>query len=202
MAMGVHHRDPQAARALHERALALWQLSGNRHAVQSGQYNLAVTDQNAGLNEQALQRLQPLIVEARTLHDWRRVAEAHNVAGNALCGLRRWAEAAAAFSASLQVAWRHATAYELAYPLWNQPRALAHLGRAADAARLASFAAVFWTERFGPLGASDRLDLRRIRRLACVQLGPAATARAWHDGESLALPAALALAGRVGSDQA
>ena len=198
----VHHRDPQAARALHERALALWQLSGNRHAVQSGQYNLAVTDQNAGLNEQALQRLQPLIAEARTLHDWRRVAEAHNVAGNALCGLRRWAEAAAAFSASLQVAWRHATAYELAYPLWNQPRALAHLGRAADAARLASFAAVFWTERFGPLGASDRLDLRRIRRLACVQLGPAATARAWHDGESLALPAALALAGRVGSDQA
>jgi len=197
----VHHRDPQAARALHERALALWQLSGNRHAVLSGQYNLAVTDQNAGLNEEALQRLQPLIAEARTLHDWRRVAEAHNVAGNALSGLQRWDEAAAAFGASLQVAWRHATAYELAYPLWNQPRALAHLGRAADAARLASFAAVFWTERFGPLGASDRLDLRRIRRLACVQLGPAATARAWQEGEALALPTALALAGPPGPDQ-
>lgn len=190
----VHLRDPQAARQLHERALALWRRTGNRHAVLSGEYNLAVTDQNQGLNEQALQRLRPLVDEAIALHDWRRVAEAHNVSGNALCGLRRWGQAAAAFAESLQAAWQHAGAYELAYPLWNLPRALAHLRHPADAAQLAAFAARFWTERFGPLGERDRLDLRRIRRLAGVQIGAQAVAQAWRAGEALALPAALELA--------
>lgn len=186
--------DPEAARALHERALSLWRGTGNRLAVLSGEYNLAVADQNQGLHAQALQRLQPLIAEAQALADWCRLSEAHNVAGNALGGLRRWAEAAAAHRAAVEVAWKHGTAYELAYPLWNLPRALAHLKEPAVAAQLAAFAARFWTDRFGTLGARDQCDLRRVRRLACVQIGREAVAAAWETGQALRVVDALALA--------
>lgn len=189
-------RDPDQVRALHERALALWRRTGNRYAALSGEYNLAVADQNRGCHAEALERLQPLIAEARALADWCRLSEARNVAGNALGGLRRWAEAAAEHRAAVEVAWAHGTAYELAYPLWNLPRALAHLGEPEAAVQLAAFAARFWTDRFGVLGARDQRDLRRVRRLACVQIGRPAVAAAWQAGEAMRVADALALARR------
>ena len=58
---------------------------------------------------------------------------------------------------------------------WNLPRALAHLCEPEAAVQLAAFAARFWTDRFGVLGARDQRDLRR---LACVQIGRPAVAAA------------------------
>jgi len=187
-------RDSVAGRALHEQALALWERLGNRHAVNSGRYNLAVSAQIAGRQQEALDRLAELETDARALHDWRRLSQSLNVRGNALMALRRWNEAADALRECIRVSWDGLALHELAYGLWNLPRALAHTGRAGDAATLAAFVARFWEARFGALTAADRVDLRRIRRLARCRLDAGALAAAAARGEALPLAAAVALA--------
>lgn len=179
---------------LHEQALALWQRLGNRHAVHSGLYNLAVTQQQAGRNAEVLVLLERLRASARELHDWRRLSQADNVAGNALCGLRRWDEAAQMLRGALRLAWQAMAPFELAYPLWNLPRALAHLRQPELALQLAAFAAAYWERGFGKLTDADRRDLLRTRRLAARQLDAARQAEAWAQGGTLELADAVALA--------
>jgi predicted ATPase len=186
--------DHGRARALHEQALDLWQRLGNRHAVHSGLYNLAVTEQLAGRNEDALLRLAQLEGSARQLHDWRRLSQAANVAGNALCDLRRWPQAADALRQALRLAWRTMAPYELAYPLWNLPRALAHLRQPELALQLAAFAAQYWERGFGKLTAADQRDLLRVRRLAARQIELRRIEAAWAQGAALSLGQAVALA--------
>ena len=67
-----HHRDHAQGERLHAQALALWESVGNRHAIESGRYNLAVCAQNTNRNAEALQRIEPIIASARALNDWRR----------------------------------------------------------------------------------------------------------------------------------
>ena len=186
--------DHAHAYALHERALALWQRVGNRHAVHSGLYNLAVTQQQAGRNAEVLALLDRLRVSASELHDWRRLSQASNVAGNALCDLRRWGEAAQMLREALRLAWQAMAPFELAYPLWNLPRALAHLRQPESALKLAAFAAAYWERGFGKLTDADRRDLLRARRLAARQLDLARLAAAWAEGTTLELAEAVALA--------
>jgi len=187
-------RDSVLGRALHAQALALWERLGNRHAINSGRYNLAVSAQLGGRQQEALERLAELEADARALHDWRRLSQSLNVRGNALMALRRWSEAADALRDCIRVSWEGLALHELAYGLWNLPRALAHIGRAEDAAALAAFVARFWEARFGALTAADRLDLRRVRRLARCRLDAGTLAAAAARGEALPLAAAVALA--------
>jgi predicted ATPase len=188
-----HHHDHAGAQALQRQALRVWQAMGNQHAVNGGRYNLAVIVESEGRHELALQALADIIQSARALHDWRRLSQALNVSGNALSELRRWPEAVAAFRECTLVAWRSMAPHDLAYGLWNLPRALAHVRRPEAAVQIAAFAAQFWQTRFGLLGEEDHFDLRRVRRLAAMQIGHARVAALWSLGERLALPDAVAL---------
>lgn len=195
-----HLQRPDDAMRLHRQALGLWRTLGNEHAVNSARYNLAAVTQSAGRHAEALQTLAEVLDSAAAQQDWRRLSQALNVYGNALSELRRWPEAVTAFRECLRIAWRHVAPHDLAYGLWNLPRALAHTREPEAALRIAAFAARFWETRFGALGRGDLHDLRRVRRLAAVQLGSLAAAdEALAQGAHLALPEAIALAlGRGG----
>jgi predicted ATPase len=187
-------RDHARGEALHAQALALWERLGNQHAINSGRYNLAVCAQYAARNLEALQRLDDVERSARRLGDWRRLSQSLNVRGNALCGLRRWDEAAASYRESVRLAWNGLAPYELIYGLWNLPRALAHLHRPEAAERLFGFAMRFWQQRFGPLSGADRRDVQRMRRLVGAQIAAPRAAALRDEGAELSLAEAVALA--------
>jgi predicted ATPase len=189
-----HHRDHAAGERLHAQALALWQRLGNRHAVHSGLYNLAVCAENAGRPALTLQRLEPVIAEARVLQDWRRLSQSLNVRGNALCDLRDYAQALAAYQDCVRTAWSCMASYDLAFGLWNLPRTLVRLRRPEAAAQLTGFAAAFWRERFGELAPADQRYLVRIRRLCARQLSADRVDVAWQEGARMPLAQAVALA--------
>jgi hypothetical protein len=189
-----HHRDHAGGERLHAQALALWRRLGNQHAVHSGLYNLAVCAENAGRPALTLQRIDPVIAEARALQDWRRLSQSLNVRGNALCDLRDYAQALTAYQDCVRTAWQCMASYDLAFGLWNLPRTLVRLRRPEAALQLMGFAAAFWRERFGELAAADQRYLVRIRRLCARQLSAEQLAAAWQLGERLPLPQAVALA--------
>lgn len=182
------------AEAQHRASLDLWTRVGNRHAINAGHYNLAVQAQNANRHAQALEQLAEVERSARELQDWRRLGQALNVRGNALCGLRRWAEAAASFRQAARLAWDQLTPHDLAYVLWNLPRALAHVRDPERAVLLGAFAESFWQSRFGRLSDSDRADMRRVRRLALRQIDAARVDALWRRGAEFTLAEATALA--------
>ncbi len=188
------HGDHAGAEALHARALALWEALGNQHAIDSGRYNLATSAQYAGRNVEVLERLACIVNSARRLHDWRRLSQSLNVRGNALSALRRWDEAVQTYRECIQLAWDGVAAHDLAYGLWNLPRALAHLRQPEAALQLAAFAAHFWETRFGALGAEDLHYLRLVRRLAARSVDAATSERLWAAGRRLSTPDAVALA--------
>lgn len=188
-----HGRHEEGER-LHAQALALWECTGNQHAINGGRYNLAVCAQNAGRNAVALERLAPVIASARALGDWRRLSHALNVRGNAHSGLRRWAQAVDDYRECIHIAWRGMSNYDLLYGLWNLPRALLHLRRAEQGLQLIACAHGHWLRDFGELHDDDRFELRRIRRLAACLLSPPQTQALWDQGAALTLAEAVSLA--------
>jgi tetratricopeptide (TPR) repeat protein len=188
------HRDHAAAQTLHEQALAGWQASGNQHAINSGLYNLAVCAQDAGHHRVAIEQLDRVVASVHALDDRRRLSQALNVRGNALSELRQWPAAVSAFRDSLREAWGAMAPYEIAFALWNMPRALAHVREPRLALQLAAFAERFWTTRFGALTPADHIDLRRVQRLCARQLDAAARRAEWLAGQQLELAAAVELA--------
>ncbi len=191
----VNHQGAHAeGEALHAQALALWEQGGNRHAINSGLYNLAVCAQNAGRHEETLARLAQIEPAARALQDWRRLSQVLNVRGNAHSELRHWREAVASFREGARLAWACLALHELAYVLWNLPRALAHARDPQRAVQIAAFAQVFWQTRFGPLSAADHRDLLRVRRLAARQLDAQRIDALNETGAALTLADAVRLA--------
>lgn len=194
-----HQRHHAEAAALHTRALALWAQGGNRHAINSGHYPLAVCAQQARRHPETRSRPDEFEPSARMLHDWRRVNPSLNVRGNALSGLRRWPEAVAVFRHGARLSWGGLALHEPAYVLWNMPRALAHVRRAEQALQMAGCAEAFSLAHFGQLTAADRHDMRRVRCLAARVLGEARRDapridQPWAQGARLALTEAVALA--------
>jgi predicted ATPase len=189
-----HHRDRVAGERLHAQALALWERLGNRHAINSGRYNLAVCAMNDGRNAEALARIEPVIAAARELQDWRRLSQAFNVRGNIRTGQRDWAAAVADYQDCIRIAWEQMAVFDLAHGLWNLPRPLARLRQPERAARLMSFAAHFWRTRFGDLADDDRIEMHRVQRLVARQIDLPTRLRCEEDGERLELARAVALA--------
>ncbi len=189
----LHRRHAEGER-LHARALALWERTGNQHAINSGRYNLAVCAQNAQRHAETLDRLAPVIDSARALGDWRRLSQSLNVRGNASSGLRQWEAALDDYRECIRIAWRGMSSYDLAYGLWNIPRALLHLRRPDQAVPLKAFADVHWRTHFGALHDQDLRDLRRIRRLALRQLPPKRFEARWREGAEMTLGEAVSLA--------
>jgi predicted ATPase len=190
------HRDHRLGETLHARALALWQRSGNRHAIASGRYNLAVCAQNANRHADCLRQLEPVIASARELQDWRRLSQSMNVRGNACAGLRDWPQAIRDYQECIRVAWASMDAYDLAFGLWNLPRALLHRDQADTAVRLQAFSVAFWRSGFGELSEGDERYLKRFERLAGRLMPRAAFLAAWHEGEQMVLSQAVSLAVR------
>jgi hypothetical protein len=91
-------------------------------------------------------------------------------------------------------------AHDLAYGLWNLPRALTHLRQPEAALQLAAFAAQFWETRFGALGAADLHYLRLVRRLAARSVDIATSDRLWAAGRRLSTADAVALAMQAASE--
>ena len=189
-----HHRDRVAGERLHARALALWEPLGNQHAINSGRYNLAVCAQNANRHRDALQLLEPIIASAGEQQDWRRLNQSLNVRGNAHSGLHQWAQAVNDYRQCIRIAWKGMASFDLAFGLWNLPRALAHQHQPENALRLMGYAAAFWRSRFGELSTDDVRDLRRVRRLAATQIDAARIAYLLREGEQLSLAQAVELA--------
>ncbi len=192
--MNAHYRDRATGERLHTEALALWERVGNQHAINSGRYNLAVAAQNIGQHAVALVGLEPIVADARELHDWRRLSQSLNVRGNAHSGLRAWSQAVGDYRECIRIAWTSMASFDLAHGLWNLPRALAHLHRPEIAIRLAAFAAFLWRTRFGELSVADRRYLLLVRRLAARQIPAARIEAEWREGERLSLAQAVALA--------
>ena len=160
--------------------------------MNAGFYALAVNAQNAGKNGLALDRLKPVLANARESDDRRLLAQALNVRGNALAGLRCWPEAMASFQESARVAWRALAFYELAFAFWNLPRVLAHMRLPELAARVAAFAERYWLETGGKITPSDRRDQRRVSRLVACQLQAGSIDDSRREGRRWTLPTALA----------
>jgi predicted ATPase len=190
----IAQRDLARAEALHAQALALWEEAGDAISANNGRYNLAVCALRARRFAQVLAQLDLVAAEATALHDWRLLSQAHNVAGEAHWGLRQWAAAAAAYRRSVELAWSTLAQQPLAYALWNLPHALARQRDPERAARLGAAAERFWVAQIGPLDAADQRQLRLLRRLVAVQIGPARTEAAWRAGAALGAAAAVALA--------
>lgn len=189
-----HYRDRAAGERLHAKALALWQLAGNQHAINSGRYNLAVCAQNAGRHRETVAQLGPIIASALEEQDWRRLNQSLNVRGNAYSGLRQWPLALADYQQCVRMAWSGMSSFDLAYGLWNLPRTLAHLRQPEAAVRLMACAAAFWCSRFGELRHDDRHYMRLVHRLVSKQLAAAQIASLSQAGEQLSLSQAVALA--------
>jgi predicted ATPase len=190
----IAERDYARGEALHRQALARWQQLGNLHVINGGLYNLAICDFNAGRFTQALQRVAGVCTTAREHEDWEQLSDALNLQGNTLAALRRWPEARDAYRDCLRLAWATMETHALAYGLWNLPTALAHLRQPESAVRLMSFAAHYWQRHFGALAASDQPHLRRVRRLAQVQVSAVRHDALWAEGAALPLAEAVALA--------
>ena len=170
---GAGHGSDAKAEALQRRALELWERLGNRHLINSGHYNLAVRAAARREWRECLQRIEGVCAVARTDRDWRQLSQALNVCGNALCGLRDWSGAHAAYLEAAEVAFAAADGIALCHALWNAPVALAHLRLPETAAAVMAFAAHHWQSNFGLLSARDQRELRHVRRLVQVQLGAA-----------------------------
>lgn len=188
-------RDPEAALGLQRRAIALWQDAGDRHGVNVGRCNLAMAltaHSQAGCLE-ALRLLDQVLTDTQAIGDLQQAAQASNLRGEALCRLRRWPEAARAYQGCVATAWAAAEPWPLHYGLWNLPRAWAHGRRPEAAARLMGFAEGHFAT-LGPLGATDRHELRRLWRLCACQ-APADDVARWRtEGARLTLAQAVRLA--------
>lgn len=188
-------RDFARGEALHREALALWSASGNRLAVHAGRYNLAMCAFNAHRWAEARALIEDVVASTQADDDWRQQCRALNLLGLILAEAHDWAAALDAYRRCVDLAWRTVWPHMLAYGLWNAPRALAHLRRPLEAARLMGFAGAHWQAHFGPFSSADHHDLRRLHRLAAVQAGTAAALAAQAEGRAWTLAEAVAALG-------
>jgi len=190
-------RDHAASLALRREALALWQRHGPAGRLSEGLVNLAL---GLGASRAGLAEKLELLDEARDVASergqLRLLAFVHSVRAYVLADLGRWGDAAAGHLACLRLAWDGGMWREWFYGLWNLPRTLAHRRRPEAAVRLMGFAEAFGERHFGALGPSDRVEARRARRLACVQLGAGRAQAMWQGGRLLTMEAAMRLAER------
>jgi tetratricopeptide (TPR) repeat protein len=189
-----HWRDLAKGEALYRQALAVWERLGNRHTINAGRYFVALVVQEAGRYSEALARANEVIATARELGDTRRLSQALQVRGKALCALRRWEEAAAALHESIQLAWDGMALVELTRSLRDLPRVLAHLRRSEAAVRLQAYAAKAAETHVGRADRFDAEQQRRVRRLVTGRVSAARWDALRREGEAMAAAEAVAMA--------
>jgi predicted ATPase len=180
--------------ALLEASQALWLALGDRRKAQARLRNRAQCWVHMGRAAEALACLQDCEQAARDDGDWVGQIDSLLSLSTLLAHQRQWQPALEANQRCLALCWQRWHRHGLAYALWMPPRLLARLRRPEPAMQLMAFAAAFWAQRFGPLGAADRRELRRVRGLVRAQVGAARSEQLWREGEALDVAAAVALA--------
>lgn len=185
--------DPAAAEALFASSQALWEALGHHAHANARLRNRAQCWRVMGRADEAMQAYQRCLQAAVAEDDWVGQIDCHISMAELLAQQRRWQQALHSNRQALALCWQRWFRHGLAYALWNPALALAHLRQPQAALQLMAFAAVFWGSQFGPLVAADRHHLRRVRRLATVQLGRERAQRLWAQGEALDVASAVAL---------
>ena len=120
--------------------------------------------------------------------------ELANVQGFLFAYMVRWRDAEQAFARCAVGSARLQNRYMMGFGLWNLARPVAHRRQPELAARLMAYSARYWTANFSALIDSDLRYVEQVRRLIRVQIGAAATERAWASGATMTLAEALDLA--------
>ncbi len=120
--------------------------------------------------------------------------ELANVQGFLFAYMVRWRDAEQAFARCAVGSARLQNRYMMGFGLWNLARPIAHRRQPELAARLMAYSARYWTANFSALIDSDLRYVEQVRRLIRVQIGAAATERAWASAASMTLAEALDLA--------
>jgi tetratricopeptide (TPR) repeat protein len=184
----------RAAETLLEESQALWLALGDRRKAYARLRNRAQCWLHTGRDAEAMASYEECERAAREDGDWVGRIDTLISMSALLARQRRWSEALDANRRCVQLCWQRWHRHGLAYALWNPPRLLARLHQPEAAMRLMGFAATFWTERFGPLGKSDLIYLRRVRGLVRAQLGAARAEALFTEGAAMDVAAAVALA--------
>lgn len=187
-------QDCVHAEALFAQAQALWTELGNPCLAHARLRNRAQCWAAQGLHARALASFRQCEQAARAQGDWVGIIDSTLGAGTALCHLRQWAQAVAAGSECIRVAWLRHHAHGLAYALWNIAHPLLRSGRFEDAVRLMSMASSYWTHHMGPLRADDLRETAKLQRLARVCLGAERVDALWHEGAKLTVAQGVAIA--------
>lgn len=194
-AIAVSRGQPAQAEALYARAQELWEAVGHARQAAARLRNRA----------QCLIQLGDVDTAVGWITACQRLAEADGDGVGQLDAAyslalahesrRDWPAALAAARQALRIAQlrQHLHARALTLQLFARP--LARLRQPDQALQLAAFAQQYWQRHLGALGAREARALQRVRRLAGVQLSPAAAHAAWASGLALTLADALALAG-------
>ncbi|MBQ0933404.1 hypothetical protein KAK07_09400 [Ideonella sp. 4Y16] len=190
-----HDHDAERAGQALQQALAAAEAGGNAHLQQSCRLRLATWQARRHQADEALAGLDAVARQAALLGDWEVLSSVHNSRGNLLLRLRRPADAATSLREAVRQAWAVRSGVDLAYALWNLPRALVRLpGQAPLALQLLAFAAAWWDRHYGRLTAAERRFVRRVRRLAAAKGEPALARRLWASAEGWTLDEAVARA--------
>ena len=183
-----------AAETLLEESQALWLALGDRRKAYALLRNRAQCWLHTDRDAEAMTGYEECERAAREDGDWVGRIDTLISMSALLARQRRWADALEANRRCVQLCWQRWHRHGLAYALWIPPRLLARLHRPEAAMRLMGFAATFWAERFGPLGKSDLIYLKRVRGLVRAQLGAARAQALFTEGATMNVAEAVALA--------
>lgn len=188
------HGDHLGAEVLLEESQSLWLALGDRRKAHARLRNRAQCWALLGREADALAAYEWCEQAARDDGDW--VGQIDSLLSLATLQARQrlWQRALDTNRRSVALCWQRWHRHGLAYALWNPPRLLARLRRPEAAIRLMGFAATYWQRCFGPLGAADLREVRRVRALVRAQIGAARSEALWIEGAAMEVAAAVALA--------
>ena len=186
--------DAAGATPCYAEALTLFETLGETRRAWEVRLGQGLCEQVVGRYDAAFEIHARVAAAALELDDPVLLTDAYNNMAVVCAKAHRWEAAVQHCRAQLGLATRQYSRYMQVYAVWNLAKPLARCHRAEAAAQLMAFSAHAWEQDFAPLTAADRRYMRRVRRLAEVQLGLVQVAALWAGGERLVLADAVALA--------
>ncbi len=187
-------RDPVAAEALLDEALALWQSAGQPRMVRARLIERAVNWAALGRIGDAVQLLLDCEHSALADGDWLAAGHAVRHLGRLQNQARHFESAAATLKRGLRLGWQRQYAFYIGATLLHLPQALAMTGHAEAAARLQGFALAHWMQVYGALNRTEQRELKFGRRVLGLKLGATRMKTLGTLGQGMSLGEAVAMA--------